>query len=460
MTRIAVVGGGPSGLAAAESLTRRGAEVVVLEASDATGGKVASDVESGFVFERGPHGFLGREPKVFELIERLGLTSELVRADTHSARRYLVRAGALVEVPETPPAFLRSEIVSWGAKVRMAAEPFLPADAPQRESVWAFAKRRLGTEAADFLVDAIVTGIYGGDPKALSVNSAFPRMRELERDYGSIIRAQFALAKERRDEDPDTKARRTSLHSFRLGLQQLTDALTERAGRVLLGHEVRSLARTSGGEWELRGPFGELKADAVVLTGPAFVTASLIGSLAPGPAERAGAVPYAPISVVMQTFRAADARRRLDAFGFLAPNIENRNVLGCIWASSVFPGHAPHGLISFRSLLGGVRHPERSEGTDEELFARARVELDALCGMQPDARPVEQRVVRWPRGIPQYDLDHAGAVEAADEAERMLPGLFISGNGYRGVALLDCLAGAEALAERVLARLPVQGARA
>ncbi|MEM1023937.1 MAG: protoporphyrinogen oxidase [Myxococcota bacterium] len=448
MTHVGIVGGGPSGLAVAEALGRRGLRTTVLEADDRVGGKVGSDIQEGFVLEHGPHGFLGRVPAVFELIDRLGLTDQLIEADESSARRYLVRAGRLVQVPEGPGDLMSSSILSWPGKLRLMTEPLWPPEGPRDESVHDFAVRRLGPEAAEVMVDAIVTGIYGGDPSRLSLPSAFPRMHELESEYGSLIRAQFALAKSNRDLSPEEKRRRKSLHSFKGGLQQLVDGLARASGPILTQHEVRRMVPTDEG-WRVEGSFGQLDFDGLVLAAPAFVAGALLGPLSDQAGRAAEAVAHAPISVVMQAFPAQALRRRPEGFGFLAPHRENRELLGCIWASSVFPDHAPHGLVSFRTLHGGARRPELAEGSDDALIARSRGELEALAGVDPEARPILTKVVRWPRGIPQYEQGHGERVRAMDQLERQHPGLFVVGSGFRGVALLDCLEEGERAAERI-----------
>ncbi|MGF1509002.1 MAG: protoporphyrinogen oxidase [Myxococcota bacterium] len=452
MTRVAVVGGGVSGLAVAEACRFKnpGIETLVFEAEAQLGGKIGTSLESGFVVEHGPHGFLGREPKVFDVIDRLDLTPELIRADEASARRFLVRGGRLVEVPTGPQAFLQSPILPWSAKLRLLAEPLIPPDAPEEESVRAFAVRRLGAEAADGMVDAIVTGIFGGDPEQLSLPAAFPRMRELEHRYGSLIRAQLALATQKTPQDAEEKARRTSLHSFRSGLGELIGGLARSAGSLRVRAPVHRILRSRPG-WTLLGDFESVDVDAVVLTVPADMAAQLVGPHSEACAAEMATVPYAPITVVSQAFRAEDIRRRPNGFGFVAPDREERPVLGSIWASSVFPEHAPNGTVLFRSLVGGVRRGERAHWDDETLFTAAKQELVFLAGLMPDAEPIHQRTIRWPRGIPQYVIGHRRRLEAADALEQRFEGLFIGGNGFRGVGVLDCIVAADAIAERVVA---------
>lgn len=464
MTRtVAIVGGGISGLALAEALQHRAAlagvpvRPVILEAEAEAGGKIKTAVEGGFVVETGPHGFLDREPKMFALIDRLSLGGSLLRANEAAAKRFIVRRGALRELPSSPPKFLTSDVLPLSGKLRVLLEPFARRRPDGEESVWGFAARRIGPQAADVLVDAMVTGIYGGDPKRLALRSAFPRMYELETQYGGLIRAQLALAKEKRKALPagDGAAKgggaggpAGTLCSFTGGLGELTSALARRA-EIRGGFAAAEIERRQGG-YTVRSAAGALEAEAMVLAIPAYDAATLLAPHAEVAARRLLEIPYVPVTVVVQAFRQEDVLRPTDGFGFLIPGGEQREILGSIWASSVFPVHAPRGAVMFRTMLGGARRPELAEGGDAAILARSRAELERFVGIRPGATALLERVIRWPRAIPQYVLGHAGRVAAAEALEADLPGLYLTGNAYRGVAMLSCVAEADRLAERIL----------
>ncbi len=455
---IAIIGGGISGLSAAEAVQRQSraagepVKTILLEADAELGGKVRSSRDEGFVVEAGPHGFLGREPAVFRLIDRLGIGEGLLRADPNSRKRFLVRGGALCEVPMKPPKFLSSPILSVGGRLRVLLEPFIPAEPPEEESVSEFARRRIGKEAAEVLVDAMVTGIYGGDPSALSLRSAFPRMNELEVRYGSLIKAQLALARERKGESPEDKDQRENLHSFRRGLQSLIDGLADTPTEVRTGAAVDRIDRVQD-RLRLVGSFGQLDADAVISTASADQLARMAGHAAPAAADHAASVPYAPVTVVVLAFGAQDVAHPLDGFGYLAPAREARSVMGVVWASSVFPEHAPAGYALFRCMIGGVRSAELADADDEALLEMCRAELVDSVGLRPGARLEFSRIIRWPRGIPQYNKGHASRVEAAEAVAEQLPGLVVGGNGYRGVAMIDCIQAADGLADAALSQI-------
>lgn len=467
--RVLVLGGGISGLATAEALTRHASKAgqpvraIVLEAGRRPGGKIKTRRENGFVVESGPHGFLDKEPKMFELIERLGLGDQVVAANTAAAKRFIFRAGKLREVPMSPPAFLTSDVLSWTGKLRCALEPFMPGPRKDEESVREFAARRIGTQAADVMVDAMVTGIYGGDPSSLSLKAAFPRMHELESTYGSLVKAQVAIARDRKRLPADarvgagqaTGAPSGVLHSFKDGLSTLIDALADRVD-VQCGSVARRIEKRDGG-WRVRVGNEWLSADAVVSTLPAYATAELIRSLDAGAADEIDGIPYVPCSVVVQCYRKSDVGRSTEGFGFLVPGGAGRQVLGSIWASTVFPDHGPRDQVMFRSMLGGARRPELANASEAELAALARGELVDLMGVRPEAEPTYEAVIPWSRAIPQYNLGHAKRVAAADDLCDRNPGLFLSGNAFRGVAVLACVAEADRVGgdvARYLSTLP------
>lgn len=469
---VAVIGGGVSGLSAAEAIVRHSEEagqptrVIVLEGEAAPGGKIQTRVDDGFVIETGPHGFLDKEPKMFELIDRLGIRDQLVAANTASARRFVVRAGRLRELPGSPLSLVTSDILPLTAKLRAAMEPFMPGPSVEDESVRDFAARRIGAHAADVLVDAMVTGIYGGDPRRLSLKAAFPRMFELERDHGSLVKAQMAIAKARRakrqlaageEAAPEPKSNGTgapvgTLHSFRHGLGTLIDALASRL-EVRCQSSVDRIERKDAGGFIVHACGETLHADAVVSTVPAYVTERLLSPLHSGLAETVGKVPYVACSVVVQAFRREDVGRSTDGFGFLIPGGEQRDVLGSIWASTVFPDHSPDGIVMFRSMMGGARRPDLGRASPEVLAEKARAELAHWMAVKPAAEPVLETVIPWTKAIPQYEVGHAARVSAADAVEREVPGFFVGGNAFRGVAVLSCVAEGDAVGKRVLRSL-------
>ena len=442
MKTVAIIGGGIAGLSIAEALQRGTEQVkpVVLEADETPGGKIKTKTENGFIIETGPHGFLDKEPAMKSLVERLGLNDQLIEANPVSDSRYVMRDGHLRKFPMKPPAFLTSDILPLAARLRLLMEPWVPkADPSVEESIHDFASRRMGGAAASVLVDAFVTGIYGGDPHKISASAAFPRLLALESQYGSLIRAQMKLK--------SANASGVKLLSFANGLGVLIDALADRF-EVRCGQRIKQIHRR-GKVFQIKSEDSSLDADALVITAPAFEDARLTEPLAPQYAPQLSEIPYASVSVVVHGFPAHQVQRPMNGFGFLIPGQEKRPILGSIWASTVFAAHAPDDMLMFRTLLGGRCHPEHAQGSKSELAARALAQLHEICGINKAAQPVLEEVMAWPKAIPQYELGHHDRVDTANKIEKAVPGLFFGGNAYRGVAMIQCVADAQNIAKQV-----------
>ncbi len=403
--RVVVVGAGATGLAAAVTLAddaaRAGVPLAlrVLEAAPHVGGHVQSTCVDGFVIEAGPNGFLNREPQTLALIERLGLTPRLVESRSEAKRRYIVRDGRLRQVPAGPATLLTSPALSWRGKLRLLGEPFAAGPPAGEESVHGFATRRLGSEVADVLVDAAVGGITAGDSRRLSVEAQFPRLVEMERTHGSLIRALFAKP------PAGAPPRPSKLLSFDQGMGVLISALARRLGPAIsTGSPVRSLARRDGG-WQLATTAGEvIAADHVVLAVPARHAAPIIEPLDGALSAALTAFEYAGLVVVALAYRAADVPRPLDGYGYLTTRPEGLATLGVAWESSLFPRRSPEGMVLLRVMLGGSRRPDLVDAPTSETVAVARAELQTVLGIS--AAPAHVAVHTWPQAIAQYTLGH------------------------------------------------------
>src|SRR5690348_6037558 len=183
---IAVIGGGVTGLAAAYRLQRLGFEPTVYEAAPRVGGVTRTERRDGFLAETGPNSLTTPKPAVAALLTELGLAEQLLEANPAARRRYLVRDGRLTPLPASPLEFLTSPLLSPGAKLALLREPFVPASDPEvEESIADFVRRRLGAEALDYVAGPFVAGIYAGEPEALSLRHALPKLHALEQEHGS-----------------------------------------------------------------------------------------------------------------------------------------------------------------------------------------------------------------------------------------------------------------------------------
>lgn len=453
---VAVVGAGITGLAAASWLELDAGltGVAVLEADSRAGGKVQTLVEDSHVLEGGPQGFLDSSPDTLELARGVGLENALLRAADRSADRFILRGGRLRRVPTSPLAFLTSDILELQARLRVLAEPFGPGRPEGDESVFDFARRRIGRRAAEVLVDAMVTGVFAGDSRRLSLAATFPRMAAMEREHGSLTRAMIArvrASRRGRGSGGGPAGPAGTLTTFRLGMQQLPDRIASRLGdRLRLGWRVERL-EPAGRGFRLLGPAGEVSARAVLLALPASATADLLVPLAPAVRPHLERMTTAPIAVHMASYdEPARFAGPVDGFGFLVPGGEDVGILGTLFCHSIFRGQAPPGRVLLRTMVGGARDPEGAALSDDRLEERVGGALGRVLGAPADAR--QRWIVRWPEGIAQYTLGHLDRV-AGVEAAAAAVGLEVAGSPYRGVSVNDCIRQAREAARRIAARL-------
>jgi oxygen-dependent protoporphyrinogen oxidase len=465
MTSIAIIGAGISGLATAHAIERLAEErglavsVTVLEKEQRTGGKIWSIKEAGYLCEWGPNGFLDSKPMTLELCERLAIREQLTRSNDNARKRFIYSGGELHRLPENGPMFLRSKLISWPGKLRLAGELFVP---PRRdgvdETLAEFARRRLGPEALDKLIGPMVSGIFAGDPETMSLQSCFPRIRELEQEYGGLLRAMTKLAKQKKAERKSGKQVASAagpggvLTSFVDGIQSLTEATGSRlAGTVRTGMVVSALRRRAD-HWELELASGEkLEADLVVSAAPAHALCEMLRPLDRDLADLVAGIPYASMNVICCGYAREQIVRDLDGFGYLIARKEGRSTLGTLWDSSIFPRRAPEGHVLLRSMMGGATNPAAIGLTDDEVLARTQADLRDIMGIT--AKPDFVRIFRHPQAIPQYLSGHARRLVAINERLQLHAGLFVTGNALYGVGLNDCVHAANRAAELVAKHL-------
>src|SRR5918993_135185 len=454
--RVVIAGGGIAGLAIAFELTRdpKGdIDVTVLERAARAGGNLRSERVDGYLCEWGPNGFLDNVPETPALVRQLGIADRLLPADAGAKRRFIYRKGRLHELPRGPLTFAASRLLSIPGRLRLMGEPFAAAPPNTDETIHAFAARRVGVEAAEVLIDAMVSGIFAGNARELSLRACFPKMWEMEREHGSLVQAMLAKRRERRSSSrAPMGAPGGHLTSFTGGIEDLVHALVQALGqRVKTGCAVRRAHPRNPGNpdrWTVDLEDGRsFEADALVLAGSASSSATLVegfdGALAGGLRQ----IPTAPLAVVCLGYETRRLDRPLDGFGFLVPRGEGLAMLGALWDSSIYPGRAPEGRSLIRVMIGGAHDASAVMLDDSALVDRARGDLETTMGLTIE--PVFTRVFRHPAGIPQYTLGHLDRVATIDERLRRHPGLLLAGNSYRGVSINACIADASPVAAGV-----------
>lgn len=449
MPSVAIIGAGITGLTAAFELKRRRRAVTVYEAGSRPGGVIQSLRDPrGFLAESGPNTILETSPKIRQLIREAGLESRRLAPDPAADARYLARQRRPVAMPSSPLGFLTTPLFSLGAKFAVLREPFLP---PRRdgveESIGQFVTRRFNQEFLDRAVDALVGGIYAGDPHRLSLPHAFPKLKALEDNYGSMIKGQILGARDRKKSGEVAKDRAPKF-SFDEGLQVLPDTLAQTLGDDLkLNTPVERIRRTADG-WEVEGPGGRAEHTAVVYCGTAYRLAEL--QLINGEAVDLSLfreISYPAVASVVLGFRRAEVVHPCAGFGLLIPQREGLNILGTIFSSALFPNRAPEGHLTLTSYVGGARRPELAALPASQLVDLVCADLNVLFGLR--GAPVFSHCTFYPRAIPQYNVGYGVYRQRLDELERQAPGLYFAGHYRDGVSLGDSIVSALNLADRL-----------
>ncbi|TAM58907.1 protoporphyrinogen oxidase [bacterium] len=458
--RVAVVGGGISGLAAAYRLRelarerRLPVEVTLFERAARAGGCVETVTRDGFTMETGAETLLAEKPAIADLLRRLGLEGELVPTRPEFKGSRVLRRGRLVPLPpgvqlfapSSPVALATSGLFSLRGLVRMAFEPFVPVrrDA-EDESLAAFVTRRLGREVLERLAQPLIGGIYSSDPERLSMQATLPRFLEMERGSGSLVRALAGSG----------GARRTAaLMGLRGGLGALVERLVrELAGAVKVDCGVLALQRhcRSGGErsWSLALSDGSTAAfDAVVCAAPLHESARLLRTVQPELSELLGTIVYNSIATVNLAFDEGAAPALPRSYGVVVPFAEGRRITALTIVSQKYPGRAPAGTVLLRAFIGGALQAHLLDADDEGLVQIARDEVRALLGVT--AAPRVTLVRRWTHRLPEYALGHLERVARIERETAALPNFALAGAALHGVGVPDCVHSGERAAEETL----------
>jgi oxygen-dependent protoporphyrinogen oxidase len=467
MRRIAIVGGGISGLSAAFTLEKARASgddlsYVLLESGQRLGGSMYSDRIEGCLVEAGPDSFLTEKPWAAMLCKELGLADQLIGSNDSQRKTYIVVHGKLVAMPDglmfmvptklVPTAL--SPLFSWGTKLRMAQELMHPPRPMMGdETVGELVERHFGAEVVDRLADPLLSGVYGGDAGKLSARAVLPRFVEMEERYGSLSRAMLAAHRKMAAISKDQPAR-PLFSSLKDGMQQMVDAIRER----LQPDSIRLRARVRGvypqnGRWRLAIDLAQDECyDAVIMATPANVAGTLLEGVDAELAQDLIGITYSSSVTVTLGYYREQLAHLPPGFGFLVPRSEGTRMLACTFVHNKFPHRAPPEKGLLRCFLGGARDEAVLSLTDEEVLDTVRSELKRFVKLE--ARPIFSRIYRWRGAMAQYESGHIARVARIEGRVSAVPGLAIAGNAYHGIGVPDCIRSGQQAAN-VLLQAPV-----
>ena len=461
MKRVAIIGGGLSGLAAAYELAREGVEFTLFEASGRLGGIVETVRRDGFVIECGPDSWVTEKPWARELAVELGLEDEIIGSNDRWRRTYLLNGKRLVAMPDgmrmmVPMQWapvLNSPLFTWQARLAYLRELRRAAELKnsalrdgEDESIASFVRRHFGDEVSETVAGPLLAGVFGGSVETLSVRAVMPAFVKLEREHGSLIAGL---------QQKQAESSQAVFTSLRSGLGTLISGMTETLPReaIRLEHEVHSISR-EGDRWIIDGN-KSTHYHALIVATPAHVSRHLVSAIHEQ-FDSLLSMDATSAIVIALAFSAEQAKRlRIPrGFGFLVPQRANLQtvdtepqLLACTFVDQKFGNRAPDGAVLLRAFFGGDTAPALMHESDEALVELALRRLSQPLGPLP--QPDIELVKRWPLSLPQYAVGHLDHMARLSELTNSFAGLHLIGNAYHGVGLPDLILQGRDTARRI-----------
>ncbi len=464
MTRkIAIIGAGISGLSVAHRLSElnkyKNADIEfrVFEASHHIGGTIETQSRDGFLLEKGPDSFLSEKPWALDLCKRLGIDQEIIGTQNENRRTFVVRRGQLIPLPEgfymiapvNMGEFFKTPLFSWPGKIRMAFEMFIP---PKRssedESIASFILRRFGREALERVGQPMLAGVYSGDPETLSLGKTMPRFRDLEKEYGSVIKGLMKRSRKTPQASGASGPRYSLFLSFKGGMQVLVDALQKKipADCLRIGEPIVGIGRSaSTAKWQIRSSGGNYEADHACLCVSAQSASKLLLENHPDISSKLNSIPYESVATIHFAYDESQIKHPRDGFGFVVPRTEGASLMACTFVDKKYTGRAPKGKLLLRAFVGGAYGKSAFGMQDRGLIASAQKDLEKFLGIQ--GQPLFTELKRYPMAMPQYGLNHDEIVKYLSQIPKTVPGLYFTGSSYRGTGIPDCIHDAEEIAD-------------
>ena len=443
--RVAVIGGGISGLTAAYFLEQRGYAATVFEAAERCGGKIQSGEVDGITVEDGPDALLPRDGRPIELLRELGLADQLVSPAIFGAYIWCdgmlrrLPLGSPYGIPRSPYAAFRSGLLSPLGAMRASLERWWPRKLSGPDtSIGAFVQDRFGSQVARRMVDPLLAGVRGGRLENISMAAAAPDVDALARSHRSVTTALRAQG------PPESPVFVTP----RAGMGSLTDRLIDRLPDVRINGPVERMGVAKG---HVEVDRSSESYDAAVVAVPTFVAARVLEGIEPTAAKLLHTIEYASTASIALVYPPGSVRVPSDGSGFLVPSDSDLGVSACTWYSSKWPTIGADGRIVVRAVVGRSGTDRTLDLDDEALVERVHHDLHEV--MRVSSPPLATRVTRWERSIPQYAVGHLELVSKIEARLAAAGPVYITGAGYRGSGIPDCIAQAHATAAEIDARL-------
>jgi len=441
--KIAVIGGGISGVSAAYLLKKHTKyEVILIEKERLIGGKAATFKEDGYTIETGPNGFLDNKEEIKKLINDSGFDDNVIESKEESRKRYIFSKGKLFQLPENPIKLFFSDFFTLKGLAEIFKEPFVE-QFMQDETLERFVTRRLGREMLDKLIGPMACGVYAGDPQYMSMDATFKKIKDIERQYGSLIKGLISMMKQKKAKASSASGPFSAkLMSFKDGVGSFVSHLSENIDRLI--GEVVNIEKQGKG-YRVDTKRDSVYADYVIFATPAYALSRIVEKL---DYEFSSVldIEYAPLSVVSLGFDKKNMPEIVNSFGYLFNLNDIEDTIGVLFDSSIFDFRAPKGKVLVRLMIGGAI--KKQSAFKKNIYGVAVKELQRSASIFNAFE--YSHLKRHTFAIPQYGLNHKEMINRINEFERKNKGIFITGNAFYGVSLNDCIASSYELISKVL----------
>jgi len=434
---IIIIGGGISGLSLLHYLNKKyeGREDIrirLFEKNHRLGGTIFTENQNGCRFEWGPNCFRNNKSRTLDLTRELQLENNLINANQEAKYRYIDINDQLHSLPTSLGSFLSFKLLTPVEKLRIPFELFKTRAANEHESVYDYGLRRFGKGLAENLVDPLVSGIYAGDARKISLKAAFPNIYRWEKESGSLMKG---MKRERKK--GDTKITKGALTSFKDGMSEIIHLIGVRYKKQIeLNCPIEQIERRE--KHFLISVYGEHhQADELYISAPAYVAAQLLQAVDHQIAADLGSISYAPVIVVGLVFSADSFESPPKGFGYLVPSSQNKTVLGILFESNIFAHRCNKNQFLCRVMMGGVNHQQILDHPKGYNINLAIQEIERHFVIKKE--PTEIFYKKWKKAIPQYDDVYLKVRDRIQERLNEHPHLHLVANYWNGISFNDCI---------------------
>lgn len=454
--KTAIIGGGITGLSALYELEKHGIDAHLFEASEQLGGKVRTHRRDGFIIERGADSFLARKPELMDLVKELGMEDRLVPNEIGQAfifwenEFHPIPKGSVMGVPGSLSSISSSSLLNPFGKARAALDLWIPKDrdVEHDRSAGDFFRKRFGNQMVDRLLEPLLSGIYAGNLKELSLKSTLPLFYDLAKDHKSLIKASGHLQQKRQGSSNSKGQFRT----FKNGLSEMIDAL-EKACSLERIHKNKELVTVVNEREKTKLIFSDAShelVDHVILTVPHDRVSDVLpnSEMAQEMKEMKGS----SIATVALAYKEEDVRSRVNGTGFLVPRANGTNIKAMTFVDKKWPHAVPKGYVLLRCFVGRPGDEQTVHTSDEGLKNMVQSEISEMLDVK--VSPIWIDIERWKEAMPKYSVGHGERVKDWKRAvQTVYPTVQLAGASYEGVGLPDCVRQGQMAAKHVLQQI-------